>query len=394
MVSTLSNGLDLTDSKKIQDDRTRFLHASDTHLGAAQYWNEVRSDDFIDAFQEILDISIKKKVDFIILGGDVFTSLEILPGKLTKIIAILRYFKIQTYESVPIIAIEGNHDIRKFSRGVRFEKRGQSWLKLLASLGLIVLLDADLEAPPDLMFKPYDFLENKGGKIRIKDVMVYGTRYLSQTETKHLDKVKKALNNDDGLFHVLIQHFGIQGQMENVPGVKYREILELKDNVHYLALGHFHKQFIINNWIYNPGSSEAACSSDHMLNRGIFFVEVSKSNPYIKRVEILNLKNRQQIRETIFFRTQFSDPASQNQYLINVLKSRLDGCHRKFNPEYEECDLKKPLLYLYLRGVQPQKSCRINNLELRKLLRDALPILDVKIYQKFEEQLSKIDKFL
>lgn len=63
----------------------KFIHASDIHLGAAQYQNEYRSEDFIRVFQEILFVAIKFNTDFIILGGDVFTSLEMMPGNLTKI---------------------------------------------------------------------------------------------------------------------------------------------------------------------------------------------------------------------------------------------------------------------------------------------------------------------
>ena len=80
-------------------------------------------------------------------------------GSQIKIIDLLTNFKAFTQNSVFIIAIEGNHDIRKFSRGVRFERRGQSWLKLLNSLGLIILLDADLEAPLEEIFKPYNTKE-------------------------------------------------------------------------------------------------------------------------------------------------------------------------------------------------------------------------------------------
>ena len=51
----------------------RFIHASDIHLGAGQYRNDHRSNDFIQAFQEILELAIIHQVDFIILVGDVFT---------------------------------------------------------------------------------------------------------------------------------------------------------------------------------------------------------------------------------------------------------------------------------------------------------------------------------
>ena len=45
----------------------KFIHASDVHLGAAQYRNEFRSNDFVQAFQEILELAITNNADFIIL---------------------------------------------------------------------------------------------------------------------------------------------------------------------------------------------------------------------------------------------------------------------------------------------------------------------------------------
>jgi len=109
---------------------TKFIHASDIHLGSHQYRNEDRANDFIYAFEEILTTATMHQVDFILLGGDVFTSLEMLPGKLTRVVNLLNIFKKETDNKILIVAIEGNHDIRKFSRGQRFKHRGQSRLKL------------------------------------------------------------------------------------------------------------------------------------------------------------------------------------------------------------------------------------------------------------------------
>ena len=72
--------------------------------------------------------------------------------------------------------------------------------------------------------------------------------------------------------------------MENVPGVKLDDIQPLRHRINYLALGHFHKQFILEDWIYNPGSTEAACSIDNSFKRGIFLAEISKkSEKFIKK---------------------------------------------------------------------------------------------------------------
>ncbi len=259
---------------------TKFIHASDIHLGSHQYRNEDRANDFISAFEEILSKAIIHQVDFVLLGGDVFTSLEMLPGKLTKIVNLLSDFKTKTDGRILIIAIEGNHDIRKFSRGVRFSHRGQSWLKFLAGLGLIVLLDADINVPPEEMFKPYNFRVRKGGKIQVKNVVIYGTRYLKEKPEDYLLTLKEGIIKDDGNFHILLQHFGIEGQMEQVPGVNYERIKHLKERVNYLALGHYHLQFILEDWVYNPGSSEAACSTDFSFKRGVFLVAISKEPPF------------------------------------------------------------------------------------------------------------------
>ena len=153
IANQVSNGIININQRLFNNQKNvKFIHASDIHLGAAQYYNNERSIDFINTFQEILSLAEIHNVNFIILGGDVFTSLEMLPGHLTNIINILKKFKHDTKGNIPIISIEGNHDIRKFSRGTRFSQRGQSWLKLISSLGLIILLDADLEAPSHEVF--------------------------------------------------------------------------------------------------------------------------------------------------------------------------------------------------------------------------------------------------
>jgi len=394
MVFTHSDNMNLTGLNSKQVNQTRFIHASDIHLGAGQYWSNVRADDFIRAFESILKLGIKHQVDFIILGGDVFTSLEMLPGKLTSVVNVIKWFREETDDSVPIIAIEGNHDIRKFSRGVRFEKRGQSWLKFLAKLGLIILLDAEIDAPSDSMFLPYDFKKCKGGKIQIKNIIIYGTRYLGQTEIKHLEKVKEAINKDDGFFHVLIQHFGIQGQMVNVPGVKYRDIRYLKEYIDYLALGHFHKQFIINNWIYNPGSSEAASSADSKFKRGIFLVDVLGERDYTTKVEMLNLPNRTHHWETMCIKNQFRDETKLYEHILKSLDIRLKNNIPFLGLKGERSDLNFPLLYLILKRPRIGQRVKIDKKKLRKMLRESLPIMDIKLYEEFSDTISKIDEYI
>ncbi|KKM72496.1 hypothetical protein LCGC14_1419910, partial [marine sediment metagenome] len=209
--------------QRVKINKVKFIHASDIHLGCQQYRNSHLSEDYIKVFQEILSIAKEHCVDFIILGGDVFTSLEMLPGNLLKIINILTDFKFYTNGEIPIIAIEGNHDIRRYTFTRKLVKRGQSWLKLIANLDLIILLDANLDSHPTEVFKYYDHDLKKGGKIQIKDVAIYGIRYIGQEPVEYLLKIKDAIEKKDGVFNILLQHYGIEGQMENIPGVKIRE---------------------------------------------------------------------------------------------------------------------------------------------------------------------------
>jgi DNA repair exonuclease SbcCD nuclease subunit len=375
---------DITENKSL-----KFIHASDIHLGSQQYRNSPRADDFIRAFQEILALALFKNVDFIILGGDVFTSLEMLPGKLTKIVNILNNFNNKTKGTIPIIAIEGNHDIRKFSRGQKFIKRGQSWLKLLSSLGLLVLLDVDLEAPPNEMFQEYNKETNTGGKIKVKNAIIYGTRYINQTPEDYILKFKRAIKREDGSFQILLQHFGIQGQMENVPGVEYQKVIPLKESVDYLALGHFHLQFTLGRWIYNPGSSEAACTLDSSYKRGIFLVEVLGEGPFTKHIHSIRLNNRKYIWKTIFFPIQFKNKIETNNFIIQKLKSLL-GCLKN---DLKPIDPQMPILYLVLKGLKPSKSSKINIKTLTNLICETFPVVDVKIFQKYIETIKTIDNY-
>jgi len=374
-----------------ENNIVRFIHASDIHLGSNQYRNDFRANDFIRAFEEILYHAISNKVDFILLSGDVFTSLEMLPGKLKKIIKILTDFKEYTNDSILIITIEGNHDIRKFSRGVKFDKRGQSWLKVLSSLGLIILLDGNLETPCERIFKNYDFNNHKGGKIIVKDVVIYGTHYMGEKPITELFKIRKGIRKNEEKFNILLQHFGIEGQMENVPGVKLEEIQHLKHRVNYLALGHFHKQFILDDWIFNPGSSEAVCSIDNSFNRGIFSVEIKKKNgSFIKKVKSIHLNNRNFLWKTIHLKHEIRTRIDFEKFIISKLLHSLSYLSQQKDPS----NPKMPQLYLILKGKKHSSSFKLNEKALRKKICEILPVVDIKIYQKFANSLRTLDNYL
>jgi DNA repair exonuclease SbcCD nuclease subunit len=380
-----SQDLNLAQDSRIQI--TKFIHASDIHLGSHQYENTSRSDDYIKTFQEILTLAIENKVDFIILSGDVFTSLEMLPGKLIEIIKMIKRFIKATENKVPIIAIEGNHDIRRFSRGMRFDHRDQSWLKLCADLDLIILLDADFQDPSGEIFKWYDHYCHEGGKLQVNNIVIYGTRYLGEQPISHLSKIRKGIKKEKGKFNILLQHFGVEGQMKNVPGIKLEMLNPLHHRVDYLALGHFHKQFILDDWVFNPGSTEAVCSIDFSFNRGVFLVEITGDKVFSKKIKKIKLKNRSHIWCSLRFRFQFKKKEEFYSYLIKHVKRALRSDGDNDNEE-------RPVLLLKLSGIKPFLNQKINQREIQKILSKHLPITGAKVYLKFNHYRNTIIKYL
>jgi exonuclease SbcD len=368
----------------------RFIHASDIHLGSHQYENSSRSDDYIFALKEILQVALDYSVDFVLLGGDVFNSLDMLPGKMAVIIEILKNFQKATKGNVSIISIEGNHDIRRYSRGVRFKGRDQSWLKVCAKLGLLILLDVNIQSSTELVFQPYDFEQRMGGKVQIKNAMIYGSRYLGEKPIASLSIIRKGIKKERGIYNILLQHFGVEGQMKNVPGISLDLLNPLHHRVDYLALGHFHKQFILENWIYNPGSAEAVSSMDFTYNRGIFYVEVNGFEHFKKKVQILSLNNRRYLRKFISNPYQFKKKTDFYSYIINTMKRELE-----LTPISKiKSDLECPFLILTIRGVKPFPYYDIKQKEIEKFLVQNLSIGGAKVYQKYESQAITLENYL
>lgn len=84
-----------------------FVHASDLHLGYAQYGLEARRQDFDDAFSEVVDKTIEMKPDFMIIAGDLFHHAR--PSNTTLENAI-RNFKRLRDTGIPVLTVDGSHD--------------------------------------------------------------------------------------------------------------------------------------------------------------------------------------------------------------------------------------------------------------------------------------------
>ena len=84
-----------------------FVHASDLHLGYAQYGLEARRQDFDNAFTELVDKTIELKPDFMIIAGDLFHHSR--PSNTTLENAIRNFKRLKDAE-IPVLTVDGSHD--------------------------------------------------------------------------------------------------------------------------------------------------------------------------------------------------------------------------------------------------------------------------------------------
>jgi DNA repair protein SbcD/Mre11 len=84
-----------------------FVHASDLHLGYAQYGLEARRQDFDNAFSEMVDRTIQLRPDFMIIAGDLFHQARPSNHTLENTI---RSFKRLKDANIPVLTVDGSHD--------------------------------------------------------------------------------------------------------------------------------------------------------------------------------------------------------------------------------------------------------------------------------------------
>ena len=84
-----------------------FVHASDLHLGYAQYGLEARRADFDNAFTELVDKTIELKPDFMIIAGDLFHQAR--PSNTTLENAICNFKRLRD-AGIPVLTVDGSHD--------------------------------------------------------------------------------------------------------------------------------------------------------------------------------------------------------------------------------------------------------------------------------------------
>ena len=246
----------------------RFIHTSDIHLGKTYRTSTgeaERYEDFFCCLAGIVTDAIEAKVDFVLIGGDLFHVGQILPRTFAKTIETLQPLK---DANIPCVAIEGNHDWIHRRDSI-------SWMEALSQMGYIRLLRPSRTEEGGYRFDLFDTETGMGGHIEIDGLNIYGLGYIGAQAGSHVERICEAVTTKNNLllFHVGIWTFS----PVEIGNMKPEDSHPLAETFDYVALGHGHKPYIVETpegkpYAYNPGSPEQVNFGEQKYDKGYYFV--------------------------------------------------------------------------------------------------------------------------
>lgn len=345
--------------------RFRFLHIADVHLGYAQYGIAQRADDFYDAFLWAIDEAIRQKVDFVLLAGDLFHKRAIDALTLNQAFAGLSRLR---DAGIPCVAVEGNHEVVYYEETV-------GWLQFLALQGLVVLLAAtSREGKMELA----RWEKRRGSWFDpLPGVRIHGMRFVGAGATAAIRQYAASLAEHDTTgveYTIFMAHTGVQGVLDTDHGSpSANEWRALNDHADYIALGHIHKPFDFDQWIYNPGSLESNSVIEYEWDkRGALLVAVDTAQDApCHRTECIVSPKRP------FVRLHVKTEAARSQAeLLKLTQEVIAHALRDRDPGYGG---KEPIVELLLSGNLHFDAATLDVRELAEAARSSLNALHVLV---------------
>ena len=339
----------------------RFIHTADIHLGKT-YRNSPgeteRYEDFFLCFSSIVADAIRESVDFLLICGDLFHTGQILPRTFARTIEVLQPLK---DAGIPCIAIEGNHDWIHRRHNI-------SWMEALSEMGYIKLLRPSRTEEGGYHFETFDEETGRGGHIEIDGLHIYGLGYIGAQAGNHVERICDAVTTENNL---LLFHVGIwQYSPVEIGNMKIDEAHPLAEKFKYVALGHGHKQYVIETpggipYAFNPGAPERVNFGEEQYSKGYYFITIEQdkiitefrpTNPRPMLVEVINLDGANNADEAL------------ERFQLEV-KARIDILD----------DDRSPLLELKLAGLVGFHPFELGKERLRLALDEFFTPLHVEI---------------
>jgi len=331
--------------------RASFIHLADTHLGYEQYGVRERFNDFSRAFWDIMDEAAKREVDFVVIAGDLFNKRAI--DALTLIHAIEGLKKLKE-RGISVIAIEGNHDRSYYREGV-------SWLQFLCHQEYLMLLaPAMREGTPVLSHWNKETMLGSHVDLLNGRLRVYGLPWQGAATTRTMEGIAQALEaarteeEAAGIeYRVLMMHTGVDSVVPRIQGLPtMAQFQPLHPYVDYLALGHVHKPYEFDGWMYNPGSTETwGAEESAWEDRGYYFVEIETSDPE----RIIDPKKQARYHHATHLVSK-RRPFVRHELRVdglnepNAVYEYLEQYCRREGPKYQK-EMLSPVVHIHLVGT-------------------------------------------
>lgn len=321
----------------------KFLHVSDVHLGCTRYNLDESPRDFFEAFNDVVDrYAIAEKVDFVLICGDFFHKRNIEPQAMNHAVFTLRKLK---DAGISVVAIEGNHD-----QAISTSKF--SWLRSLADWELLILLETNLfeqDENGNNYFICNQWTPRKGGEfIDIGDARIFGSRWYGASANAAIPMLTRGIarNRRENAFHIVMLHTDVEGhQTHPMPALTLSSLRELRAVTDYVGVGHTHKRFEIENWVFNPGCLEVTNIDEYREEHGAYLVEVKRLEDGTFSTDARHITD---FAHRPFKRVSYDVSGAQNAAQIS--SEVLEKIKNEVTPHDKSTKKPAPIIEIVLRG--------------------------------------------
>jgi DNA repair exonuclease SbcCD nuclease subunit len=251
---------------------------------------------------------------------------------------------------IPVVAIEGNHDQRDTLTEF-------SWMRSLSQWEYLILLEPVVHEGR-FQLSAWDEDDRTGSYVDIAGARIFGSHWYGASANAAIPLLADALRDarDEGLFNILMLHTDVEGQIKRpIPALTIAKLTELKSLTNYVALGHTHKRFDIDNWAFNPGSLEPTAIDEYREERGLYLVEVDDRHNI--RAEHISDYIQRPFQRLSFDVSGLTDPDT-------VYHSLMETVEREARRHEESSGKPAPIIEVTLRG---QLGFKNSLLEIRRM---------------------------
>lgn len=250
----------------------RFVHISDSHLGANGFTRRLspsgfnqREEDICNSFESAIDQIIQLKPDFILHTGDLFHTVR--PTNRIINFAIRQILRVANLQ-IPMVIISGNHDTPK-----------------QRAVGSVFSFFEVLSPNLHLVHR------NQYELIQLEKVAIHAIPHCLNQEdfSNEAAKVKiiRGRPTADGRRNQTYNILMLHGVVAGIPEFSMGELAEqeipssyFEMPFDYVALGHYHRYCEVNPRVYYAGSTERLSMAELGQEKG--FVEVNLDSKEIK----------------------------------------------------------------------------------------------------------------